>query len=136
MTVELGPVPSDLVVTWTANSRQLVEAVRRRPHIGAAKVDQDILDYCDLLLDVWEARARQSVTFEWSMEVEPGLLLVVVKQWLAIGSLSDHDLAELGCTWAPPETRPFADALVNGVIDALESLGGPGRELLSTLRET
>jgi hypothetical protein len=133
----IGPVDLDVVEPWIANSRSLVDAVRAHRRDLSILADEMLLDLCESLLDIWSAHARASSTgvFEWSMEVAPAQVLYVVRQWLAIGSLTDDDLARLGVAWAPEWTRPFADALVAGAIAALRDSGSEGTDLLAQLEE-
>jgi len=134
VTFHIGPVPSDLATVWIENSRALVQAVRDSRTPLSISAHEDLLDLCDSLLSVWAAHAAKGETFDWSMEADVEQLTSVVQQWLEIGRLSDEDLTVLGRTWAPPSTRPFADALVTGVLEALDAAGEHGAALAARLR--
>lgn len=130
----IGPVPSGLARPWIANGKRLIDAVRSHRWSVHIEVHEDVLDLCELLLDVWAAHAEQHETFNWSRDADAKQLVMVVRQWLAIGTLTDDELAAIGCTWAPDWTRPFSDAVVSGAIDALGHAGPEGAALVTRLR--
>lgn len=132
----IGPAPSDMASAWIANGRRLLSGVRR--HRGQLSIDvhDDLVDLCELLLDVWDSVATQSDTFTWSRETDADQVFYLVHQWLEIGSLTDGELQLMQCTWAPEWTRPFADALVAGATAALEGIGDRGEQLKARLIET
>lgn len=133
VTFHVGPVSSELAIAWMANSRALLAGVRAHQRELSIKVHDDLLDLCDVLLDVWQAHAAKSDVFDWSMSTDTEMVVQVVGQWLEIGSLSDADLARIECTWAPEWTRPFADALVVGASAALTEAGPRGEAHLRRL---
>jgi hypothetical protein len=96
-------------------------------------VHDELLDLCDVLLDVWQGHAAKADVFDWSMSTSTETVVQVVGQWLEIGSLSSDDLARIGCSWAPEWTRPFADALVVGASAALAEAGPRGEAHLRRL---
>ncbi|MEA3020215.1 MAG: hypothetical protein QOI47_1739 [Actinomycetota bacterium] len=130
----VGPVPSDIVSIWIDNSRRLIDAVRRHPAQVSITMREELLDLCDALLDIWDAHAAANVSFDWSTETDTDQVVFVVRQWLEISSLTDDELARIGCTWAPEVTRPFFDALVAGALEALEAADAEGDELMAKLR--
>ena len=134
MSFRVGPVASDLALAWIDNSRALLHAVRRGDTPLSISAHEDLLDLCDSLLSVWAAHASRSETFDWSMDIGVDQLTRVAQQWLEIGRLTDDELARLGVSWAPPWTRPFADALTAGVLTALEAAGEDGAALAERLR--
>jgi len=129
----IGPVPAEMAQAWLANSRAIVQAVRHSStplHIAA---HEDMLDLCELLLDIWSSHAAQHDTFHWSKATERNQLVMLVRQWLEIGELTDDELRALDCTWAPEWTQPFSEALVNGAVDALRQAGPEGEALVARL---
>jgi len=131
---EIGPVPSALALDWLANSRGLVAAVREHQRCVAIDVREDMLDLCDVLLEIWTSHARKNDPFQWAQDTDTDQVLYLVRQWLEIGLLTDDELAHLGCTWAPASTRPFGDALVTGVLAVLAAAGDEGERLAARLR--
>lgn len=132
----LGPAPSEMVSAWIANARRLLSGVRRHRAQLSIDVHDDLVDLCELLLDIWDSVARRSDTFTWSRETDVDQVFYLVHQWLEIGSLTDGELELMQCTWAPEWTRPFADALVAGATAALEGIGERGEQLKARLVET
>ena len=133
VTFHVGPVPSDLAVAWLANSRALVNGVRANQRDLSIKVHDELLDLCDMLLDVWQGHAARGTVFDWSMATNTETVIQVVGQWLEIGALSSDELDRIGCSWAPDWTRPFADALVVGASAALAAAGPRGEAHLRRL---
>lgn len=121
MRLAVGPVDGRLARTWLANSRAIVDAVRLHPHQLSVLVEEPLLDLIDAALVVW-LDAAQGPTFEWESEVDAEHVVVLAEQWRTLASLTDDDLAVLGCHWAPPETLPVFDALVAAFADALREL--------------
>ena len=133
--LHIGPVASDVAVLWLTNSRALVAGVRSHRHELSIRVHEDLLDLCDMLLDVWTGHAARGPVFDWSMTTDAETVVQVVGQWLEIGALTDAELARIGCTWAPPAARPFADAVVDGAAAALAASSGARADaLLQRLR--
>jgi hypothetical protein len=135
VTFHVGPVPSDMAIAWLSNSRALVAGVRTNQGDLSIKVHDELLDLCDMLLDAWQGAASKGDVFDWSMSTNTETVVQVVGQWLEIGSLSSDDLTQIGCTWAPEWTRPFADALVVGASAALAEAGPRGEVHLRRLQE-
>lgn len=131
---EIGPVPSALALDWLENGRGLVAAVRQHQRCVAIDVREDMLDLCDVLLEIWTSHARRSDPFVWAQETDTDQVLYLVRQWIEIGSLTNDELAHLGCAWAPEWTRPFGDALITGALAVLAAAGDEGEHLAARLR--
>lgn len=133
VTFRLGPVPAAMAAAWVANARLLVEAVR--VHRGQISIDvhESMLDVLELVLDIWDGCAARSDPFVWSTETDANQVLYLAREWLEIGSLTADELDQIGCVWAPEWTRPFADALATGVVEALRAVGEGGEPLLARL---
>lgn len=132
----LGPVASDMARAWIDNSRQLLHAVRLNAGSLHIDVDDHAMEFCAAVLDVWSGVAERGEVFSWAIDTTPEQLLMLARQWLAIGALTDDELASIGCQWAPEWTRPFADALTVGVLAALQRVPGGADELIDRLRDT
>jgi hypothetical protein len=130
----IGPVPADMARAWLDNSARLLQAVRSNPSKVSIPVHEHALELCAAVVDVWASAAERVILFEWSSDTTVDQLLVLAKQWVAIGQLPDAELAAIGCTWAPEWTRPFADALVTGVVAALERVPRGAEDVLARLR--
>ena len=131
---EIGPVKSDLALGWIDNSRGLVAAVRKHQRCVAIEVRDDMLDLCDVPLDIWSSHAHKNDPFVWGQDTDTDQVRYLVRQWIEIGALTNDELAHLGCTWAPEWTRPFGDALVTGALTVLADMGDEGEKLAARLR--
>lgn len=129
----IGPVPSHVARAWIANAREIVDAVRENHARLPIPADSEVLEFCLAILDVWEAVACRDDVFQWEMDTTAGPLLLAARQWLAIGSLADHELEAIGCQWAPAWTKPFADALVDGVRAAAAQVPAGADDILIDL---
>lgn len=117
--VQVGPVPSSAARVWVANTRTILEAVTRRPDVIGGPVPDPILAVFERFLDAWEAVSRDTEIFFWAGRASEGEVRGLIEQWVRIDSMDDDTLAGLGCTWAPPEGRPFFTALTTAVVNAL-----------------
>jgi hypothetical protein len=131
--IEIGPVPSSLAPTWIVNSRSIVAGVRTHAASLSIRVRDEMLDLIEALLDVLDCAAARDETFHWTADIEVEPLRQVAAQWLEIGRLTDEELARIGCSWAPEETRPFSDAVAAGALDALQRAGEPAAHLVDRL---
>ncbi len=117
--VRVGPVPSSCARLWVANSLSILAALRANPEVIGEPVPPDVLDYFEGLLRSWEAVARHTDVFVWVGRADPEAVKRVVEEWARVDSMTDEEMAELGCAWSGPEARPFFIALSGAVIDAL-----------------
>lgn len=132
--VRVGPVPSEAASLWMVNTAGILDALRRHPEVMPVAVPEDVLDLFGRFLETWGGIAREEAEFFWVARTTPDELQRVVEYWAALDRLTDDDLAALGCTWSPPEARPFFNALTAGVLEALEA-HAESRELARTLAE-
>ena len=117
----IGPVPGDVARTWLANSARIVAGARQHRYELSITVEEPLLDLVEAYLQFWRDAAQDRNVFQWAAEVEPDHVREIVEQWLVLARLTDEDLALIDCAWAPPETQPFYNALLNGVIAALDA---------------
>ena len=116
--ISVGPVPAITARTWLENSLAIVRAVRR-VRADSLDVTPPVLDLIEAYLSVWSAAAERSDRFEWIAEVDSDDLEIIATHWRQLASLSDDQLASLGCAWAPEWTAPMYDALVAAFVEAL-----------------
>jgi hypothetical protein len=117
--VRIGPIPSAVARVWVANTSSIIAAVRRQPAVLPRPIPADVLDLFDRFLATWGDLAQQSEDFYWVARANPHEVQRLVEHWALIDSMSDDDLAALGCQWAPPEGEPFFHALTAGVLEAM-----------------
>ena len=116
--VRVGPVDSRSARVWIENTSNIVAALRARPDVVA--VPGDVLDIFDNFLSMWSEVAAANEEFTWTARAPIDDIRRVVEHWVVINDLSDEQMRELGCHWAPPEGQPFFDALVEGAAAALD----------------
>ena len=130
--VRVGPVPPDAARVWISNTRTIVDALRARPDV--VEVPADVLDLFEDFLTLWDDVASANEEFVWTARAPIANIRRLVEQWVVVNDLTDEQMAELGCRWAPPEGQPFFDALVAGVAAALDR-HAETEQLAATLRE-
>jgi hypothetical protein len=117
----IGPVDGALARTWLENSAGIVAGARRHRYELSITIEEPLLDLVEAYLQFWRDAAEGSDVFDWDTEIDPDHVREIVEQWLLLARLTDKDLAIINCHWAPPECEPFFDALLRGVIGALNA---------------
>ena len=133
MRFAIGPVDADVARTWLVNSRRIIACLRRRPAAASFILSPPLLDVMDGYLAAWQDVAATSDVFFWETDADPALIADVAAEWVRVDSLTDEELADLGCAWAGPECAPFYEAVLTGVAAALSDEPGEA-ELVSELR--
>jgi hypothetical protein len=129
----IGPVDAAIARTWLANSRRIIACLQRTPAAVSFILSPPLLEVMDGYLAAWQDVAATSDVFFWQTDADPALIADVAAEWIRVDSLTDEELADLGCAWAGPECAPFYEAVLSGVAAALSD--GPGEaELVSDLR--
>lgn len=121
MEVRVGPVPSETALLWVHNTAGILAALRRHPEVLPEGVTEDELDVFAGFLTTWAQIAQQRAEFSWVARTTPAEIHRLVESWAALDRLTDADLEILGCSWSPPEARPFFTALTGAVLEALEA---------------
>lgn len=117
--VRIGPVSSAAARSWVANTRQILAAVVANPRALDRPLDESAAGHFSRFLDLWEEIARTTDVFLWVGRAVPADVRLLVEEWARVDSLPEERLAELGCHWSGPTGRPFFEALIAGVMDAL-----------------
>ena len=117
----IGPVDAAIARSWLDNSARIVAGARRQQYELSVTIEEPLLDLVEAYLQFWRDATEGTDTFFWEAEVDPDHVRQIVEQWLLLARLTDDDLATIGCRWAPPETQPFYEVLLSGVIAALDA---------------
>jgi CheY-like chemotaxis protein len=118
--VRIGPVPSAAALAWVTNSAAILDAFVAHPEmLDVPIVEADAARFRQLL-DLWRQFASTRESFCWIGTAAREEVERLVRVWAALDSVSDEQIAALGCAWSPPEARPFYEALTRGVVAALE----------------
>ena len=119
--VKIGPVAAATTIAWTENTRKIVAAVRTNREKMPFAVPLDVLEQFEGLLDDWTRTAERMDPFLWEGDEETPRVRLLVQYWVNLDALSDDDLTRMGVAKSGPEAAPFFDALVEGVVAALET---------------
>lgn len=137
--VEIGPVSTGSAEAWFDYAYAVIRDLRR---IGADRTPPEVLDTFENLVGTWRSELlRDPVTpesprsFHWvteRSEDEVGYLInALYETGLAVEAAHQAGSVHL----RPPEADEFHYALVNQVLAALESEGGPQSHLVEILRD-
>jgi len=118
--VRVGPVPSAAALAWVDNSRTIIDAFVAHPEVLDEPLDAADATRFYQLLDLWRQVASGEETFCWVATAEVAEVERLVRVWATLDNVSDEQLARVGCTWSPPEAKPFFESLTGGVLAALE----------------
>ena len=121
MHVELGPLPSEAVLTWVAYAEAVVAALKAEasslPHVEA-----EVLQSFERYLAQWKAAARAGDVFRWSGDADPEAVEYLLHTWFnlaqALSSRPDD-----GFPRSPAEGQVFYDAVLTAVLDGLRAEG-------------
>lgn len=118
--IRVGPVSSESARLWVANSTAILAGLRRRPEVLSEPVPPRILDNLADLLDSWGSVAAETDIFVWAGRAPAETVREIVEAWARVDTMTDAQLAELGCQWSVPEARPFFHALTEAVLKGLD----------------
>lgn len=118
--LRVGPVDAHAARSWVASTRGILHALLEHPDEMPATVPPEALAVFGDILGEWALVAEDPATFYWSAAASVATVDALVRAWAELDQLDDETMARLGCTWSPPEARPFFDALTSGVVLALQ----------------
>jgi CheY-like chemotaxis protein len=115
----IGPVDAGAARRWLEQADRSLEALRDTRTQGLPPA---VLDEFAQLLDEWRAavpdEAADGRPFEWRAVVERSRVQRLATHWTAVARAARTP--GTGLASPPPETKPFFDALVQGIGDALQ----------------
>ena len=132
--IRVGPVSSESARLWVKNSQSILEGLRRHPEVLGQPLRDERLEVMDELLASWASVAADTDVFVWVGRSRAETVRAVVEDWARVDTMSDAQLAQIGCEWSAPEARPFFHALTEAVLDALDR-HGETRLLAERLRQ-
>jgi len=118
--LRIGPVDANAARLWVASTQGILRALLERPDEVPASVDPELLTVFGDILGEWALVAEDEAMFYWSAAAPVATVDALVRAWAELDQLDDETMRRLGCTWSPPEARPFFDALTTGVVLALQ----------------
>lgn len=119
MRVEVGPVPSDSVIIWLAFARTVIAQVITNPGAYGTPLSEVELTAFEAYLDEWELVANRDHVFHWSTDADPDKVKRLADTWLHLAEGMAAEAQRRGYEIQPPEGRPFNDALIVAVLQAL-----------------
>lgn len=121
---EVGPVDGRLAHAWLANSRRIIDGVRRHRLEVSIHASEAMLDLAEVYLDVWIDAAAGVEVFHWRARRDVRQIQAMATEWTNLAAMTPEDFELIGCSRAPIETQPFIDALLDGVTRSLASHPG------------
>lgn len=118
--LRVGPVDAVAARVWVDSTTAILQALLAAPHEVPPTVDAALLGVFGEILHEWAQVVDDQSAFYWSAAARVETIDALVRAWAELDRLDDATMARLGCTWSPPEARPFFDALTLGVVQALE----------------
>jgi hypothetical protein len=119
VTVRVGPVDVEPARVWIDHELRNLAVLRANLEKLPFLVPDEVIDLIAAYLDEWRFVASGPRPFAWAGPVERRQLELIVRYWANLDLMTDDLVDRLGLAWAPVSTRPFFDALVAGVGDAL-----------------
>lgn len=119
VTLRLGPLPSEAARVWIPNTMAIVAAVSLHADELGLVLPEGVTDLFMRYLREWLSVAENEQEFFWAATASAESARQLVEVWANIDSLSEEQLARLGCAWSPPEGEPFFHALTAAVLEAL-----------------
>jgi hypothetical protein len=131
VSITLGPLPSEAVVAWVANSARLLDLL---PSESAPGLPIETASDMHDLLREWHVKALTEPVFEWRRQIDPAQLALLVGHWHRLACRVADEAQRGNLPIADPVARPFYEALVAAALDGLEGAGGAHAELARELR--
>jgi hypothetical protein len=133
--VQVGPVPATSVTMWVAYARTvLAQSITGSPDFPL-RLDPDVVRLFERYLDEWEDLAERHPDFRWETDVDPERVEFVMHSFFQIAVLLEKLAEQRGYPLAPPAGEAFYEALVNGVVTAMEAEGRSLEEYAAQLRD-
>ena len=129
----VGPLPSRSALAWVAYAREVLAAQEASTQISDN--ERTTIDDFEGFLTQWEAAARRRKSFSWSVDIDPDQARFFAHAFFNIVAGLAHTAAARGIDAAPPEGDEFYLALVNSLLDALETEGGSLASFAEDLRD-
>lgn len=117
--MRVGPVDVEPARVWIDHELRNLAILRANRDKLPFLVPAEVIDLIGAYFDEWQFVASGDGPFEWIATMDRHQLELVVRYWANLDLMTDDLVDRLGLAWAPVSTRPFFDALVAGVDDAL-----------------
>lgn len=135
MQVRVGPVSAGSVTAWVAYARAVLSAAAEG-RADAPPVDAAAAEQLALYLQEWDALAATADPVVWTGEADPEQLEYLAHSFFRIAAALAEQAEARGYPVAPAEGEEFYQALVLGIITALEHESRSTAELSDQLRST
>jgi hypothetical protein len=133
--VQIGPMASGGVTIWIAYARTVIGQALVHPTDLGVRLEPDVIETFDELLDRWDALAADSTEFYWVAEVDPERIEVLARAFLTLAEALTLAAERRGYSISPTEGEPFYHALVNAFLDALAQEGQSQVEFAEQVRQ-
>ena len=122
------------VTIWIAYARTVIGQALVHPADLGVRLEPDVLETFDELLDRWDALAAASTDFFWVAEVDPVRIEHLGRAFLSLAEALSAESERRGYSISPTEGEPFYQALVNAFLDALAHEGSSQAEFAEQVR--
>ncbi|HEY2813649.1 MAG TPA: hypothetical protein VGJ03_09315 [Acidimicrobiales bacterium] len=135
MQVAIGPVAASSATSFIDYARAVLEGYGLDDEPADDHVGTEVVTSFRRYLDDWARVAKRGGEFRWSGEETLEEVEYLVHAFYRLAGLATATAEERGRPLMPPDAKPFYEALIHGVLDALESAGTPAAEFAEELRQ-
>ena len=132
--MHVGPVSSASALTWIGYARSVLD--RAGDVVGGAAVPAEVVQRFTDLLDAWQSAAEHGEAFSWEADVDPDELEFLAHAFLRVAEALADEAEVRGSEAAPAGADEFYQALVSGVVGALEGADRARAEFAEQLRQS
>ena len=133
--VNIGPVPAASATVWIDYARAVLEGYGLGDQPVDDEIGVEVVRSFRSYLDQWARIAKQGGEFKWSADVDLEEVEYLVHAFYRLAGKATAAAEERGRKLMPPEGADFYNALVIGVLGALEAAGTPAAEFAEELRQ-
>jgi hypothetical protein len=132
--IDVGPLDSAGVLTWTALARKIVRDAENDGEVFGLALPPDVIADFGRYVEEWYEAAEQSPQFRWVADVDPDVAVYLVNAFYRLAERMAAAARERGSRLFPDDARPFYWALVAALLNALEAEGPPRAKFAENLR--
>ena len=116
-------MPSDSVLMWLAYARTILAQCLTEPGRYGVRLRAHEVAAFEAYLDEWDLIANRDMSFHWVTDADPDKVKALADVWYQLTEGMGAEAAKRGYELQPPEGKPFNDALIVAVLEALAAEG-------------
>jgi hypothetical protein len=133
--VDIGPIPASSAKAFIEFARAVLEGYGLDDKPVDDELGAEVVASFRSYLDQWARVAKRGGEFKWSGEASLEEVEYLVHAFYRLAGRATAAAEERGRKLMPPEGAEFYNALVLGLLDALEAAGTPAAEFAEELRQ-